>query len=69
MNDPYIYVKCRDCGNCFRVVRSGAEISQLFEYFSTTVFLLRCPRCGLRKCERISKREWLRSNEVKPDNV
>jgi len=69
MKDPYIYVKCKDCGNCFKVVRTGADISQIFGCTSKTVFLLECPRCGITMCERISKKEWKKSNEVKPDNV
>ena len=69
MIDPYMYVKCRKCENIFRVVKSGAGRGLFDGSPSKTVYLLECPRCGLRECDRTTKREWTESNEVRPNNV
>lgn len=69
MKDVYVYMKCKKCGNPFRVVKSGLGRRLFIGHTNEIMFLLECSRCGLRECERITKKEWIKSNEVKPDNV
>lgn len=65
--DPYVYVKCKMCSTSFRVVKSGAGILWLDDFPNKRVALVDCPRCGEGVAEVITKREWIKSNEVRPD--
>lgn len=69
MTDPYVYMKCKKCGNIFRVVKSGAGREIIISQTTEAMYFLECSRCGLEECERTTKKEWIKSNEVRPDNV
>lgn len=61
--DVYGYLECLNCGNIFRIVKSGMRNS----YSICGLYLAECPRCGYVKCEKTTKKEWIKSNEMIPD--
>jgi len=67
--DPYVYLKCKNCENIFRVVKSGVGLHSIVDDIGEIFYRAYCSRCSLTECERTTKSEWIKSNEVKPDNA
>lgn len=65
--DPYVYVKCKHCGNIFRVVKSGLSRGLLSGNTGKRIYIAYCMCCGYHECENTTKKEWLKSNEVRPN--
>jgi len=65
----YVYLQCFECDDIFRVLKSS--YNHVFDY--TLVSFLRCPSCNVIRpaaiYKRVTRKEWKKSNEVKPDNV
>lgn len=69
MKDPYIYSECVMCGNIFRTLKSGAGDCYTGLYTNEKIYFVDCPQCGFIWSKKTTRKEWKKSNEVKPDNV
>lgn len=65
--DPYMYLKCKRCENIFRVVRSGLDRGLQNGYTGKWIYLACCMCCGYNECDKTTKKEWIKSNEMIPD--
>ncbi|MCK4329445.1 hypothetical protein KAX02_06345 [candidate division WOR-3 bacterium] len=69
-HDIRMYLKCTKCGNIFSAIKSGIANSWCLNGTNgEKLYLTNCSRCGEVTCRQTTRKAWMKSNEVRPDNA
>jgi len=69
-HDIRMYLECTKCGNIFSVIKSGVKGCWAFDgTHGEILYWTNCSRCGEVKCKPTTRKAWMKSNEVRPDNA